>query len=89
MNTSANGALVMYLFVPEITHSSPSRRAVVANPDGSDPAPSSVSANDATHSPEAIFGRYAFFCSSVAPSSRTCPAIPLFVPNIDRNDGVV
>ncbi len=56
MNRSAVGALVMNRFWPVMIQPllDPSRTAFVRNPDGFDPAPGSVSANDATTSPEAI-----------------------------------
>ena len=88
MKTSASGALVMYRLLPLMTQSSPSRTAVVASPPGSEPASASVSAKDATHSPLASRGRNRLRCSSVPPSSSTWPAIPLLVPNIDRNAGL-
>ena len=72
-----------------MTQPSPSRTARVFSPAGSEPASVSVSANDAVHSPDATFGRYAAFCSSFADSISTWPAMPLLVPNIERNDGVV
>ena len=56
---------------------------------GFDPAPGSVSANDATTSPEAIRGSQRFFCSSVPKPTSTCPAMPLLVPNIERKASVV
>ena len=40
-------------------------------------------------SPAAIRGRYAFFCSSLPNLAITWPAMPLFVPNSERNAGVV
>ncbi len=89
MKTSASGALVMYRLAPLITHSSPSRCALVVRVEGSEPASASVSANDARTSPEAILGSQSAFCSSVPPTIRTCPAMPLFVPNMERRAGVV
>ncbi len=84
-NRSAIGALVMNRFCPSMTQSSPSRRARVRSPAGFDPAPGSVSANEATTSPEAICSSHRFFCSSVPKPTSTCPAMPLLVPNIERN----
>jgi hypothetical protein len=89
MSTSAQFALVMKRFCPSMTYASPSRTARVRSPLGSEPASGSVSANDATSSPLANPGRYCCFCRSVPQLTSTWPAIPLLVPNIDRNDGVV
>jgi hypothetical protein len=49
-----------------------------------DPAPGSVSAKEAT-SPDAIGSSQRAFCSSVPNPTSTWPAMPLFVPNIERN----
>ena len=68
-----------------MTQSSPSRTARVRRPDGLEPAPGSVSANEATTSPEAIRSSHVAFCSSVPKLTSTWPAIPLLVPNIERN----
>ena len=84
-NRSANGAFVMKRFWPSITQSSPSRLAVVRSPAGLDPAPDSVRANDATTSPEAILSSHCLRCTSVPNFTRTCPAMPLLVPNIERS----
>ena len=65
------------------------RRARVRNAAGFDPAPGSVSANDATTSPEAIRGSHRVRCSSVPKPTSTCPAMPLLVPNIERKASVV
>jgi hypothetical protein len=73
----------MKRFCPVISQSAPSRIALVRRPEGLEPAPGSVSANDATTSPEAIPSSQRAFCASVPKPTRTCPAIPLFVPNID------
>ncbi len=54
MNRSATGALVMYCLRPVITQSSPSATAFVFRPDGLEPAPGSVSAKEATTSPDAM-----------------------------------
>jgi hypothetical protein len=85
-NRSADGALVMNRFWPSMIQSSPSssRPARVCSPAGLEPAPGSVSANDATTSPEASRPSQAAFCSSVPKFTSTCPAIPLLVPNIER-----
>ena len=48
---------VMNIFVPLMTQLSPSRRAVVARAAESLPLPGSVSAQAASHSPLAAFGR--------------------------------
>ena len=50
-----------------------------------DPAPGSVSANEATTSPEAMPASQRAFCSSVPKPTSTWPAMPLLVPNIERN----
>ncbi len=89
MNASAAGALVMYRFKPSITHSEPSAVAEVTSELGSDPASGSVSANDATTSPEASRGSHCLRWESVPPITSTCPAMPLLVPNRDRNAGLV
>ena len=47
----------MNRFWPLITHCPPSRTAFARRPAGFEPAPGSVSANDATTSPEAMRGR--------------------------------
>ena len=75
----------MKRFWPEITQSPPSRTALVRKPAGFDPAPGSVSANEATTSPDAIGSSQRRFCSSVPKPTSTCPAMPLLVPNIDRS----
>ena len=72
-----------------MTQLSPSSRAVVTSRLGSDPASGSVSAKEATTSPEASRGSHCLRCSSVPAETRTWPAIPLFVPNSDRNAGLV
>ncbi len=89
-NTSAAGALVMYRLSPSMTQpSSPSAgRAVVVSRLGSEPASGSVSANDATTSPEASWGSHCLRCSAVPAATSTCPAMPLFVPNSERNAGL-
>ena len=58
--------------------------ALVRSPAGFDPAPGSVSANEATTSPAAIAASHRVFCSSVPKPTRTWPAMPLLVPNIER-----
>ena len=55
----------------------------------SDPASGSVSANDATTSPDASFGSHAAFCSGVPASTRPCEPMPTLLPNADRNAGDV
>ena len=89
MSTSASGALVIQRFCPVITQWSPSRTAFVVSDEGSEPASGSVSANDATTSPDARRGSHSCCCSAVPPASSTCPAMPLLVPNSERSDGVV
>ena len=88
-NSPAVVALVMNCFEPSITHPSPSGVAVVRRPAGFEPAPGSVSANEATTSPEAIPGSQRSCCSSVPNPTSTCPAMPLLVPNMDRKDSDV
>ena len=88
-NRPASVALVMNCFLPSMTQPSPSAVALVLSPAGFDPAPGSVSANDATISPEAIPGSHRAFCSSVPKPTSTCPAMPLLVPNIERSDSEV
>jgi hypothetical protein len=87
-NRSADGALVMNRFCPSMiqspVESSSTRPARVCSPAGLDPAPGSVSANEATTAPEASRPSQAAFCSSVPKFTSTCPAIPLLVPNIER-----
>ncbi len=84
-NRSASGALVIQRLSPLRTHSSPSRTAVVRSPAGLEPAPGSVSAKDATTSPDASRPSHSAFCSSVPKPTSTCPAMPLLVPNIERS----
>jgi hypothetical protein len=57
--------LVMNALVPLMTHSSPSRRAVVSVPPASEPAPGSVNPNAPSASPEHSLGSHSRFCSSV------------------------
>ena len=57
-------ALVLQRLWPEITNSSPSRRAVVCISDGFEPTFGSVSAKQPMASPDASFGSHFFFCSS-------------------------
>ena len=57
---------------------------MVRSPAGLEPAPGSVSANEATTSPAASRSSQVDFCSSVPKFTSTCPAIPLLVPNIER-----
>src|SRR3954464_13552716 len=60
---------VIQFFVPLITHPSPSRRAVVIMPPGSEPASGSDSAKAGDHSPDAQRGRKRCLSSS-EPKSR-------------------
>ncbi len=55
---------MIQLFWPLITHSSPSRTALVRIEAGSDPASGSLSAKAGDHSPLAHLGRKRCFCSS-------------------------
>ncbi|MDT7707011.1 MAG: hypothetical protein QOG20_2618 [Pseudonocardiales bacterium] len=84
----------MYFFCPSITQWSPTRRARVRRPAGLDPAPGSTraataTATAATISQEAIRVGPSFFCASVPKPTRTWPAMPLLVPDIDRCDSAV
>ena len=58
-------AFVIQFFWPLMTHSSPSRTAVVRIDAGSEPASGSDSANAGDHSPVAQRGSQCCFCSSV------------------------
>ena len=58
-------ALVMKVFVPSMTHSSPSSRAVVRVAPASVPPPGSVSPNAPSIRPEHSSGSQRAFCSSV------------------------
>ena len=62
-------ALEIHDFAPFITQPSPSRRASVVIPAGSEPAPASDSASAGDHSPLAQRGSSRRFCSSL-PNSR-------------------
>jgi hypothetical protein len=62
--------LVIQFFAPLITHSSPSRTAVVRIAPGSEPASGSDSANAGDHSPVAHLGRKRCLISS-EPNSRS------------------
>ena len=60
----------MYRFSPFISHPLlPFFFAVVASALASEPASVSVRAKAPVHAPDAILGKYLFFCSSVAKSS--------------------
>ena len=56
---------MIQFLAPSITHSLPSRTALVRMPPGSEPASGSESANAGDHSPDAQRGRKRSFCSSV------------------------
>jgi hypothetical protein len=58
-------ALVMNALEPLITHSSPSRRAVVRVAPASEPPPGSVSPKAPSRSPAASAGNHRRFCSGV------------------------
>jgi hypothetical protein len=62
----------MNILVPFKTQPLPSLFAVVRRLAESLPLPGSVSAQAASHSPAAAFGRYLFFCASL-PNPSTCP----------------
>ena len=59
------------------------------SPAGSEPASASVSAKEPMSVPSAIPGRYRCFCASLPNLAMTWPAMPLLVPNSERNAGVV
>jgi hypothetical protein len=62
--TSANEAFPIHRLRPSSTHSSPSRRALVASDTESEPWSGSVSANAPIRSSRAIGGSQRCFCSS-------------------------
>ena len=62
--------LVMKVLAPSTTHSSPSRTAVVAIADRSEPAPGSVIAIAVISSPDTMPGSQRARCSSVARSRK-------------------
>ncbi len=64
MATSATEPLVIHILVPSSTQSSPSRRARVRMPAGSEPKSGSVSPKQPITSPAAIAGSQRCFCSS-------------------------
>jgi hypothetical protein len=70
MTRSALMPLVMNVFDPLSTHSSPSRRAVVVRPCRSEPAPGSVMAIAVMISPLTRPGSQRRFCSSVVSPMR-------------------
>ena len=80
MQKSATSPPVMKVFSPLITHSSPSRTAVVRMLRASEPAPGSVIAKQLIFSPSMVGRRYAACCSSLAwnrmlsasPPNRNC-----------------
>ena len=61
---SATLPLVIHIFVPERTQSSPSRRALVRMRPGSEPTSGSVRPKQPITSPRAIWGSQRSFCSS-------------------------
>ena len=65
---------MIQFLVPSITHSSPSRTALVRIPPGSEPASGSESANAGLHSPEAHFGRKR--CLSSSEPKRRIGSVP-------------
>src|SRR5699024_7258684 len=73
--TSAWSTPEMKVFCPEITHSSPERRAVVVILWELEPASGSVMANAAVISPDAMPGSHVRFCSSVPNLERMLPLI--------------
>ncbi|MNJ53934.1 hypothetical protein D3C77_493530 [compost metagenome] len=62
---SQDRPLLMKVLLPLITHSSPSRTAVVRMALRSEPVPGSVMATASTVSPVQIFGSHCCFCASV------------------------
>jgi hypothetical protein len=68
-----------------MTRSPPPPHAEVARVDRSARASGSVTARRPFHSPLASHGSCSSRCRGVLPSSNTCPAIPLFAPNRQRN----
>ncbi len=71
-NRSAVGALVMNRFWPGDHPAVPVPNGLgTRNPAGFEPAPDSVSAKDATTSPEAIPSSQRLFCSSVPKPTST------------------
>jgi hypothetical protein len=69
IHTSASGPFVIQFFVPEMTYSSPSLRAVVLIAAASLPVPGSESAKQPSALPDASRGRKHSFCCWV-PNSR-------------------
>ena len=63
--TSAIEPLVIHIFVPSSTQSSPSRRARVRIEAGSEPWSGSVRPKQPIASPAAIGGSHSCFCSSL------------------------
>ena len=63
--TSASDPLVIHILVPEMTQSSPSRRARVRIEPGSEPESGSVSPKQPISSPSAMPGSQRCFCSSL------------------------
>ncbi|CAN5778311.1 hypothetical protein BH24ACT8_BH24ACT8_11530 [soil metagenome] len=63
--TEATDPLVIHILVPSSTQSSPSRRARVRMPAGSEPWSGSVSPKQPIASPRAIAGSHCCLCSSL------------------------
>ncbi len=63
--TSATEPLVIHIFVPSSTQSSPSRRARARMPAGLEPKSGSVSPKQPIASPAAICGSHSLLCSSL------------------------
>ena len=72
---SAYCASVVQVFCPLITHSSPSRRALVRNPARSDPAPGSEKPWHHQMSKFAVGGRNRCFCASLPNCAITGPTM--------------
>mmetsp|Transcript_600 Transcript_600/g.1858 ORF Transcript_600/g.1858 Transcript_600/m.1858 type:complete len:258 (+) Transcript_600:909-1682(+) len=75
VKTSAMPPFEIQILDPLMTQSSPSLTALVVTLFASEPVPGSVSANAATYSPVASFGRYFCFCSSLP--KRRIPLKPI------------
>jgi len=65
------------------------RRAEVRSPAGLEPASGSVSANEEISSPEPGRAGRPWRCAGEPNFATTWPAMPLLVPNMDRNAGLV
>ena len=84
--TFANGALVMYRFVPFNTQPLPDFTAVVCIAAESDPDPGSVRPKDAI-SPAAKRGSHSAFCASVPPFLNAEHTMPTLIDVTERKHG--